>query len=145
LASEVFLNKEKRNPNALRFKALQAGKLSENIRFSSSEIASETYQNETTKTLKLRFNQKENTNVELFQNQPNPFLNETKITFFSPKKTNATFAIFDLNNRVIHTESIACEKGENQILFQNNQLPQGIYRYQINVDGVMKSLKMIKL
>ncbi len=145
LASEVFFNKEKRNPSTLIFKALQAGKLSENIRFSDAEIPSETYQNETTKNLTLRFNKEENTSLTLFQNQPNPFLNETKITFFSPKKTNATFAIFDLNNRLIHTESITSEKGENQILFQNNQLSQGVYRYQIEAEGVVRSLKMVKL
>jgi hypothetical protein len=145
VASEVFFDKEKKNIDGLIFRTLKSGKLSESIRFTSDELDSEVYQNEETKTLKLRFNPIKNTDFELFQNQPNPFLEETKITFSSPKKANVVFTINDINNRTIHSQSISCEKGENQIIFHNSNLTQGIYQYQINLNGEILSKKMIKL
>ncbi len=142
--SELLLS-EQNTPSKLRFRALQKGKLSEHIRLASEALASEAYQNDATFDLQLRFNQTTESAFELFQNQPNPFEAQTNITFSSPSQTTATLKIYDLHGRTMYQTTLACEKGYNEFLLEKINLTQGLYRYELAIDGVVKSKNMVKL
>jgi Dockerin type I domain len=142
--SELLIGEQKM-PSSLRFRALQKGKLSEHIRLSSELISSEAYQNDVVFDLKLRFNQSSESAFELFQNQPNPFDAQTKITFSSPSQNTATLKIYDLNGRTMYQTELSCEKGYNEFLLEKINLSKGLYRYELAIDGVAKSKNMLKL
>jgi hypothetical protein len=69
---------------------------------------------------------------ELLQNTPNPFSNSTNIIFTTPSNQNITFTVMNIVGKVIHTEKIEANIGENKISFNSSELPSGIYVYQIN-------------
>jgi Dockerin type I domain len=142
--SELLIGEQKMS-SSLRFRALQKGKLSEHIRLSSELISSEAYLKDETFDLKLRFKNDAESSFELYQNQPNPFDAATKITFSSPSQNVATLKIYDLNGRTIFQKELSCEKGYNEFLFEKNNLTNGLFRYELMINGEKKSKNMLKL
>lgn len=53
----------------------------------------------------------------LFQNKPNPFRNQTTISFYLPFAEKATFKVYSSTGQLIHTESANYDAGHNEILF----------------------------
>ena len=49
-------------------------------------------------------------NLELFQNQPNPFKNETLISFYLPKVINVTIVIYDISGMELTKYSMIIQK-----------------------------------
>ncbi len=80
--------------------------------------------------------------VQLAQNIPNPFEQETTIGFNLPEKTTVTLRIIDINgNEVISTEG-EYDAGYNEIPLQLNISP-GIYYYQLITPYGRVSKRMI--
>jgi len=68
---------------------------------------------------------------QVFQNQPNPFSNNTIINYYLPISSNIEFNVYDIvGNKVIHKEENA-SKGKNSISISKNNLSSGIYIYEI--------------
>jgi outer membrane murein-binding lipoprotein Lpp len=83
-------------------------------------------------------------NYTLTQNVPNPFSQNTTITYSVPENTRqALLAIFDLNGKMIKQYNL--EQGRNrQQVVSANTLKPGMYIYTLLADGVeMVSKKMI--
>jgi hypothetical protein len=65
----------------------------------------------------LRFNGNTIAGVgfELYQNQPNPFVNKTMVGFHLPEAATATLTVFDAAGRVVFTQKGDFAKGYNAI------------------------------
>lgn len=84
--------------------------------------------------------------LELFQNKPNPFSEETTIEFYLPRPTTAILTIHDLLGNVIWQTEGAYREGFQQIIIRvkNERIESGILIYQLNAEGFKpKTGKMI--
>ena len=83
--------------------------------------------------------------IVLYQNEPNPFNSSTVIRYFLPENTmNTTLVFHDEYGRQIGFE-ILDTIGYSQIVIEGDKLVSGIYTYSLVIDGkVISSKKMIK-
>lgn len=83
----------------------------------------------------------------LFQNTPNPFNDETKISFYInwQNVTTASISIVDILGRKMHTYPIKANASGNQnITVSKNTLVPGAYYYSLVIDGYkIETRKMI--
>ncbi|HAD11135.1 MAG TPA: hypothetical protein DCF33_01730 [Saprospirales bacterium] len=111
---------------SLRFKARKSGEVSKMIGVSSRITKAESYQIDTDGKnaqrldVALRFNGKDGSTIsgvgfELYQNQPNPFVNRTLIGFHLPEAAAATLSIFDQSGRLVYSQKGDFPKGYNSI------------------------------
>ena len=78
------------------------------------------------------------------QNYPNPFNPDTKIKFAIPKSSLVNLSVFDiLGNRVLTLVNQEKQAGEYEIEFDGNDLPSGVYFYQIKAGKFIQTRKMI--
>jgi hypothetical protein len=83
--------------------------------------------------------------IVLNQNTPNPFAEQTTITYNIPQSTNvAQILFYDVNGRQIKAVDIT-KKGAGQLNVYANDLTNGIYSYTLIADGkIIDTKKMIK-
>ncbi|MFM8486994.1 MAG: hypothetical protein ACKOCH_11705, partial [Bacteroidota bacterium] len=96
------------------FTARKAGRLSEMLGVSSRITQAEAYTPASVRqSVALRFDRNIISEVgfELYQNQPNPFVNRTVIGFHLPEAQSATLTISDELGRVIYTQKGDFAKG----------------------------------
>jgi hypothetical protein len=86
-----------------------------------------------------------NRKIVLDQNSPNPFKDQTTITYeIKTDFSNAMIIFTDIEGQVIKEVPII-EKGKGQLNVYGSDLSSGIYIYTIVVDGVtIDTKKMIK-
>jgi hypothetical protein len=83
---------------------------------------------------------------ELYQNQPNPFANETQIRFNLPEAMAATLTIYDVSGKVVQQIEGMYKKGMNQVQIDKSMLPAtGILYYQLEAGEFRATKKMILL
>jgi len=131
----------------LRFKALKSGKLSEMLGVSGVITRAEAYGNEGRLGVAFRFSGKTISGVgfELYQNQPNPFVNKTSIGFFLPEAAEATLSIFDETGRVVYQQKGQFAKGENTISLDRALLnTTGLLYYKLETATDSDTKKMIQ-
>ncbi|HXB40830.1 MAG TPA: tail fiber domain-containing protein [Bacteroidia bacterium] len=82
--------------------------------------------------------------VVLNQNNPNPYAEQTTITYNVPTKySSAQILFYDNNGRLI--KSVDVTKGKGQLNVYANDLTNGVYSYTLIVDGkIMDTKKMVK-
>ena len=80
---------------------------------------------------------RESQNTEGFileQNAPNPFSNSTVIGYALPSGTNgAVISVYDLTGRTLRSFNLS--DGEGQITLNAGDLPEGLYIYDLQVNG----------
>ncbi|MBP7821324.1 MAG: T9SS type A sorting domain-containing protein [Saprospiraceae bacterium] len=135
---------------ALTFKANKNAKLSDLFKISSRYIAPEAYIGNDLQlaNVGIRFNDKQllTAGYELYQNQPNPFKNETFISFNMAKAGVATVKVMDMTGKVIKSITGDFAKGFNQIRVAGLEAnASGFYFYQLETDGFTASKKMLIL
>lgn len=83
--------------------------------------------------------------IVLNQNTPNPFAEQTTITYNVPEKYGYAQLIFKtLDGKIIKTVDIT-KKGRGQVNVFANDLSNGLYMYSLIVDGMMiDTKKMVK-
>jgi hypothetical protein len=102
----------------VRFRAEKAGKLSEMLGVSGSITRAEAYGDAGNAWASPSVSRQDIAGVgfELYQNQPNPFVNKTQfIGFFLPEAAEATLSVFDETGRVVYQQKGQFAKGENTI------------------------------
>ena len=130
----------------VRFRAEKAGRLSEMLGVSGSITRAEAYTtNETRQGIAFRFDGKTLNSVgfELYQNQPNPFVNRTFVGFFLPEAAEATFSIFDETGRVVYQQKGRFAQGENTIALDRaliNTTGALYYRLETATDSATKMM-----
>jgi len=83
---------------------------------------------------------------ELEQNYPNPFNPSTTIRFSLPKREHVTLKVYDMLGREIATlVDGVMDTGEHAVMFSANNLPNGVYFYQITTQSFSKVQKAVLL
>jgi photosystem II stability/assembly factor-like uncharacterized protein len=85
-------------------------------------------------------------NLSLSQNFPNPFNPVTSFTYSIPDETNVTIKVFDITGNEIET-LVNEEKpaGTYEITWYAEQLPSGVYFYQLKAGSFIETKKMLLL
>lgn len=83
----------------------------------------------------------ENT-INIQQNIPNPFHENTNIIIHSKESDTFDFRVVNMMGKVIHNEQIYLFSGENNISFDGSKLPSGVYFYSIGKNGNYTSKRM---
>lgn len=83
-------------------------------------------------------------NAALYQNNPNPFTADTKITYYLPESTqNATLYIYNMNGLQVAEYPIS-STGEGSVIISAGALEAGMYLYSLIADGqVIDTKRMI--
>ncbi|MEO1652869.1 MAG: tail fiber domain-containing protein, partial [Bacteroidota bacterium] len=82
-----------------------------------------------------------NNAAQLYQNQPNPFGENTKISFFLPESTQeAVLLVYDLQGKQIKEIRIR-QRGEGEVTLQSGSLEAGMYFYALVADGQEVDMK----
>lgn len=88
----------------------------------------------------------EDKKVSLYQNYPNPFMDNTIIQYFIPENSqDAVLVLKDGMGQVLNSIPLPA-KGEHQLELSLNDLPNGMYYYTLVIDGEsISTKKMVKL
>jgi hypothetical protein len=133
----------------LVFKANENMRLSEVLTLNSRITTAVAYDSEGEElNVALTFEAGENTVgnavFELYQNEPNPFLNSTTIGFHLPHTTSATLHLFDADGRLIKEISGQYDKGYHQVTFDKGTFPaEGVYFYQLETPEFTATKRMV--
>lgn len=81
--------------------------------------------------------------LQLYQNYPNPFYSSTTIRFSLRESSNVTLRIFDQLGKRVHQKRLGFYRpGVHEISFDARGLPSGIYRYEIDFGVEVRSRLM---
>lgn len=82
--------------------------------------------------------------MQLLQNRPNPFSQETLIPFFLPEAGPATLSFFDLNGRLLHRITNTYSSGYHEVVISGNRMQiEGLIYYRLESKDVSITQKMI--
>jgi hypothetical protein len=143
---------------SVKFTATKAGKLSEMINVSSRITKAEAYLPAEAlaqegsaangrQNIALRFDGKTIAGVgfELYQNQPNPFVNKTFVGFNLPEAAAATLTVYDEMGRTVFTQKGDFAKGYNAISLDRALLnTTGVLYYSLETATNAATKKMIQ-
>ena len=83
---------------------------------------------------------------DLYQNYPNPFNSSTTIEYHIPNYSLFTINIYDILGRQIKLQFTEClPAGEYKFTFNADELPSGIYFYQLKAGSYTQTKKMLYL
>jgi hypothetical protein len=131
----------------LRFRAEKSGELSQMLGVSGSITRAEAYGNEGRLGIAFRFGGKTIAGIgfELYQNQPNPFVNKTTVGFYLPEAAEATLSIMDEAGRVVYQQKGQFAKGENNIQLDRALInTTGLLYYKLETATDSATKKMIQ-
>ncbi len=136
------------NSFTVTFRASKSGKLSEMMSVSSRITKAEGYNMANNRLdVALRFDGQTIAGVgfELYQNQPNPFINKTFIGFHLPETATATLTVYDETGRVVFTQQGDYAKGYNAVTLDRALLSTtGVLYYTLTAGDDTASRKMIQ-
>lgn len=82
----------------------------------------------------------------LFQNQPNPFREETVIAFALPEAGSATLSIYDISGREVYKQTDSFEAGTNAITISQSLIStSGVLYYRLQSGDHVATRKMIQI
>jgi hypothetical protein len=140
----------------LKFRARRTGEISKMLGLSSRITKAEAYkvleQSDEVNSLSiaLRFNSKEGSvlsgvGFELYQNQPNPFINRTSIGFHLPEATTAHLTVYDQSGRLVFSQKGDFAKGYNSFMLDKAMInTTGVLYYTLETDTDAATKKMIQ-
>lgn len=139
------------NEFAVTFRATKAGQISTMLGVSSQITKAEAY-NLTNDRLDIafRFNNGNTSTIsgvgfELYQNQPNPFVNKTFIGFHLPEATQARLTVFDETGRIVFTQQGDFAKGYNVFAIDRQLITTtGVLYYSVETVQDKATRKMIQ-
>ena len=83
---------------------------------------------------------------ELYQNNPNPFRDETTIGFRLPEASKATLKVYDLSGKELKVISGQFQKGYNEIMLTQKELgASGVLFYQLETPSHTATRRMVRL
>ncbi|NRB53755.1 MAG: DUF11 domain-containing protein, partial [Saprospiraceae bacterium] len=82
----------------------------------------------------------------LYQNFPNPFRDQTLISFDLPTEANVRLDVQDLQGRVVESIGGQYGPGQHTVELSGEKVPLGVLYYSLQVDGeYVKTKKMIRI
>lgn len=134
---------------SLVFDAKSNESLSKTITINSDRTKAEAYRESGENVgVTLQFNSESgipfSPDFELYQNQPNPFRDATRISFQLPANEEVTIKIYDVSGRQLLTKTGLFEKGLNHITIDANDLKTtGTLIYRLETSSQVATRKMI--
>jgi subtilisin-like proprotein convertase family protein len=128
----------------VKFRAINDGKISDNIYLNDDIAKSEAYNNEY-QVMDLRMNFRNENGYSLYQNIPNPFRNETTIFFDMPKSGSATIEFFDLTGKIIDKIAGYYQYGTNHVNVKFDDSVNGVIYYRLQSNDYTETMKMLKI
>lgn len=131
---------------SLRFKAKSSGLISDFLQVNSNYTTAEAYDLDgQVMDITLTFTDQEAPHIfDLFQNSPNPFKDETVISFFLPISGEATLRIMDVQGKLLETIEGTYPKGFNQIRWDARKVGiTGVLQYQLETSEFTATKKML--
>ena len=130
------------------FTATTDGKLSEQLSLLDRPTVVEAYDTDgDLLDVKLNF-----TNIptlsksfEVYQNQPNPFVKETNISFFLPEQAEVVLTLRDEVGRLIQEVKANKTAGLQSFTVNSSDLPKGLIYYQISSRFGTQTRKMLRI
>jgi len=131
----------------LVFDATTSGKLSNVLNTNSNNIKAELYTANNDETLDLEFNTRARySSVILNQNDPNPFDNQTQISFSFANTQEAELNIYDTNGILMYSSINEYSAGKHQITIDKSILKEyGVYFYTLKTSEIAITKKMVNL
>jgi len=137
----------------VKFRANTAGKLSDMIRLSGSITTAEAYDESGERLdMAFRFNDAQGNSIvsglgfELYQNQPNPFIDKTTIGFHLPEDIEATLKVYDETGRLLLVQQDDFPQGNNAFVLDRALLPiGGVLYYTLETSTDKATRKMIQM
>ena len=128
--------------------AEEGGYLSDMIKISDSVISTEIYQGTTYNIkgieLDVRSDRLLVEQIELLQNEPNPFKGKTTIAFYLPTKSAITLTITDVSGKLLKIIEGEYEAGNNGVVLLSSELGvSGVLFYTLETEGFSETKKMI--
>ena len=113
----------------MKFRAKADGQLSDLVKISSRVTKAEAYRANDDQKLDIALAFRTGLGVavstvgfELYQNQPNPFVDRTVIGFHLPADAETALRIFDANGRLVHEQKGQFTKGYHSFNVNNKDL-----------------------
>ncbi|MBK7425686.1 MAG: HYR domain-containing protein [Saprospiraceae bacterium] len=132
----------------MKYRARKNSRLSDVLGINSDRIRAEAVTHDLqTIPLTLEFEKSTGNSEELYalyQNEPNPFKEQTTIRFSLPEAMDATLKFYDTSGKVIHHISGAFKSGMNEINLLKSDIPAaGVIYYQLEAGDFTAAKKMI--
>ncbi|MEL6638932.1 MAG: T9SS type A sorting domain-containing protein [Bacteroidota bacterium] len=84
--------------------------------------------------------------IELYPNQPNPFVDQTDLSFYLPEATDVRLGVYDLNGRLLWQRAGHLDEGRHQWTLGAEELPAaGLYLYRLEAGGQVRTAKLMRL
>jgi hypothetical protein len=134
----------------VRLLALKSGKLSEMVSIDPTQMQPELY-NEYEEVYNLSLEWREEAEVtltddiQLHQNRPNPWVDETVIPFELPEAGEVTVTITSATGETIHTITKEFAAGRQQFKITNENWPAGAYYYTMRLGEIHLTKTMLIL
>ena len=94
--------------------------------------------------LRMDFVQKTSEPFALFQNEPNPFADQTDIPFYNPNADQIQLSIFDSNGKLVFKTEKWMEFGKQAFTVDKKDLSgSGVYYYELKTSTVQSSKTML--
>ncbi|MFM8484952.1 MAG: T9SS type A sorting domain-containing protein, partial [Bacteroidota bacterium] len=130
------------------FTAQKAGRLSDMLGVSSRITRAEAYSTANNLLdVALRYGGSTISGVgfELYQNQPNPFVNKTQVGFHLPEAATATLTVYDETGRTLFSQKGDFAKGYNAVTLDRALInAAGVLYYSLKSGDCTASRKMIQ-
>ena len=82
--------------------------------------------------------------IELMQNEPNPFKDKTTVAFYLPTKSTVTLTVTDVTGKVLRVVEGEYEAGNNGVTLLSSELGiSGLLYYTLETKGFSETRKMI--
>ncbi len=129
----------------MNFRATASGTLSESIGISSRVTPAAAYTSTAAEMgISVSFSGVATSEFALFQNEPNPFDNVTRIAFELPSASSATLTVFDVTGKVVSLVRGDFAQGANTITLDKSDLnASGVLYYQLESGEFTATKKMI--
>lgn len=149
-----WFSAEARNLNAeeplfyLEVKALKNGNIKDFMTI-NSDITKAVAFNAEGHQLEVRWNTKSEAytgQFQLMQNTPNPFTAQTEIPFVTNEAGQVTLKVSDVTGKIVYEATRWVESGKHQFkLYKNQLINSGVYLYQVELNGITQTKKMVML
>jgi hypothetical protein len=120
-----------------------------NFKLVNDGLTNEIYINQSIESVPLELevrNDDYKSQFVVYQNNPNPWTNYTKVDISLQKEENVNIRVFDVNGRLVYSNSSRLNAGLNTIEFDNLLIAgSGVFYYEISTSTNSERYKMIKL
>jgi hypothetical protein len=127
----------------LTLTATQAGKVSELLGMNSSITKAEAYVGKNLEQVDLQLAGAQDAGYSLGQNEPNPFKEQTRISYTLPEAAKVQMTLYDVTGKVLEVIRAEGAKGENVLTVSNEKLTTGVVYYKLETGEYTATKHMI--